>query len=103
MPTRRIVLRGAIALAMGAVAPFSLSGCDAKKGEPSTGSAPTDSIVTPAANKKMLQADVGYQNQPKGDQRCADCQNFLPETNTCMLVTGQVSPQGWCSLWTKKA
>jgi len=89
------VLRGALAVALGAVAPFSLVGCD-KKG------ASTDSIVTPAANKKMSPADVAYQAQPKGEQRCADCQHFLPETSSCILVTGQISPQGWCSLWTKK-
>ena len=44
-----------------------------------------------------------YQAQPKGEQKCGSCLNFVAESNTCKLVAGQVSPEGWCSLWAKKA
>ncbi|WP_300443821.1 high-potential iron-sulfur protein [Zoogloea sp.] len=36
-------------------------------------------------------------------QRCAACLHFNAESNTCKLVEGQISPNGWCDLWTKKA
>jgi len=29
--------------------------------------------------------------------------NFIAESKTCKLVDGQISPEGWCSLWAKKA
>jgi len=51
----------------------------------------------------MTQASVQYQAQPKGDQRCANCLHFIPESNTCKLVEGQVSPEGWCIVWAKQA
>ncbi len=44
-----------------------------------------------------------YQAQPKGEQKCSGCLNFIAESNTCKLVDGQISPDGWCSLWVKKA
>jgi len=28
--------------------------------------------------------------------------NFIAESNTCKLVEGQISPDGWCVLWAKK-
>lgn len=107
-PSRRTVLRGALALGCTLLAPMTLSGCDSQKGA-GTGPAPSsppDSSVTPAAptaTNKMSQASVQYQAQPKGDQRCANCLHFIPESNTCKLVEGQISPEGWCIVWAKQA
>lgn len=113
-PSRRTVLRGALALGCTLLAPMTLSGCDSKKGEGTSSPAPSspapsstpDSSMTPAApaaTSKMTQASVQYQAQPKGDQRCANCLHFIPESNTCKLVEGQVSPEGWCIVWAKQA
>jgi len=82
---------------------------DSKKGTSSTGSAPANppatgaDSATPAAIKKVSQASVQYQTQPKGEQKCGVCQNFIAESNACKLVEGQISPEGWCVLWIKKA
>jgi hypothetical protein len=46
---------------------------------------------------------VQYQTQPKGDQKCGGCLHFIAESNTCKLVEGQISPDGWCILWAQKA
>jgi hypothetical protein len=46
---------------------------------------------------------VQYQLQPKGEQKCANCANFIAASNTCKQVDGQISPEGWCALWIKKA
>jgi hypothetical protein len=109
IPSSRIVLRGALAVGCGLWVPILLSGCDSKKGTNSTGTAPVSPPApsacpaTPAATKKVSQASVQYQAQPKDEQKCGSCVNFIAALNTCKLVDGQVSPEGWCSLWAKKA
>lgn len=119
VPARRVVLRGALAVGCSLWVPMLLSGCDSKKGAdatsptpggpPATSPAPAAPPATsaapaaPAATKKVAQATVQYQPQPKGDQKCSGCVHFIAESNTCKLVDGQISPEGWCSLWAKKA
>lgn len=109
MLPRRVVLRGALAVAVGLLLPPALFGCDSKKGANSTGSTPPGSPATsaeyaaPKTTAKASQASVQYQPQPKGEQKCAGCLQFIPESNTCKVVDGQISPDGWCRLWVKKA
>jgi hypothetical protein len=104
--SRRNVLRGALAVGCGLWLPVVLSGCDSKKSASSTSGAPAGSPATgtePAApGKKLAQVSVQYQSQPKGDQKCSLCTNYIAESNSCKLVDGPISPDGWCSLWTKK-
>lgn len=104
---RRAVLRGMLAVGCGLLLPGLFSGCDSKKGAGSTGSTPANPPATGAgsaapAAKKMSQASVQYQAQPKGEQKCSMCQHFIAESNTCKLVEGQISPEAWCVLWMKK-
>ena len=105
IPPRRVVLRGALAVGCSLVVPIALSGCDSKKGADSPSPAPATSTksAAPAATTKVSQASVQYQAQPKGDQKCSGCVHFIAGSNTCKLVDGQISPEGWCSLWAKKA
>jgi hypothetical protein len=109
IPLRRLVLRGALVLGCSPWVPIALVGCDSKKDANSSSAAPAGSPATsadsaaPAATSKVPQASVQYQAQPKGEQKCGGCLNFIAESNTCKLVAGQVSPEGWCSLWAKKA
>lgn len=111
-PSRRTMLRGALAVGCGLWMPIVLSGCDSKKSAESpasdpagapAGSANSAAPGAPPAVKKLQQANVQYQTLPKGEQKCSLCQHFIAEANTCKLVDGQISPDGWCSLWTKKA
>jgi hypothetical protein len=53
------------------------------------------------AQGKVAQNSVAYQDKPKGAQRCDGCSLFQPP-NACKVVDGNVSPQGWCSLFTAK-
>jgi hypothetical protein len=55
-----------------------------------------------AAQAKVAQSAVAYQDKPKGTQRCEGCNLFQPPT-ACKVVDGAVSPQGWCSLFSAKA
>ncbi|MCK9285090.1 MAG: high-potential iron-sulfur protein [Rhodocyclaceae bacterium] len=108
--SRRVMLRKALAVGCGLCLPVALFGCDSKKGTNSTGAAPTgtapasgEGAKAPAAASKMPQASAKYQAQPKGVQKCSECLHFVAESNTCTLVDGQISPEGWCLMWTKKA
>lgn len=109
IPSRRLVLRGAVALGCGLCLPIVLSGCDSKPGAnpggaPSSGSPATGiNAAAPEATKKVSQASVQYRAQPKGEQKCGNCAHFVTESNTCKLVDGQISPEGWCVAWARKA
>jgi hypothetical protein len=108
IPPRRVVLRGALAVGCGLLLPAALFGCDSKKGETATGAAPAGAPDTSAdtaapAAAKVSQESVQYQAQPKGEQKCDGCMHFIVESNACALVEGQISPDGWCILWAKKA
>ena len=106
---RRAVLRGALAVGCSVLLPAAILGCNSKKDETSSSAAPasppstTTDSAAPAPSSKVSQASVQYQTEPKDGKKCADCMNFIAESNTCKLVAGQVSPEGWCSLWAKKA
>lgn len=111
IPSRRLVLRGALAVGCGLCLPLVLSGCDSKPGAssaPAGAAAPGPSAAAAApaasgASKKATQAGVQYQLQPKGEQKCSNCRHFIAASNTCMLVDGQISPEAWCIIWAKLA
>jgi len=109
IPSRRDVLRGALAVGFSLLVPAALFGCNSKPSENSTGAAPPSPAAAgtqpaaPESTGKATQASVQYQAQPKGDKKCSGCMHFSAESNTCNVVDGQISPDGWCSLWVKKA
>lgn len=62
------------------------------------GATPAPSDV-PASSTKVSKAQAQYQDTPKGDQKCANCTFFIADNNTCKVVEGEVSPNGWSALW----
>lgn len=90
---RRTVLRGILAIGCSLFVPVALFN-SATAGAAS---------ATPAEIKKVPKASVQYRTHPNGEKRCGTCVNFIAESNTCKRVEGPVSPNGWCSLWNKKA
>jgi hypothetical protein len=80
--SRRVVLTGA-ALALGAAAAAT-------------------AVSQAAAQEKISQADAKYQATPKGEQHCDGCVNFQPP-KACKFVQGDISPSGWCQLFTPKS
>jgi len=57
---------------------------------------------------KSSKAAMKYQDKPKGDQQCSNCKFFIPgktpeASGTCQLVEGSISPQGWCTAYSKKS
>ena len=54
------------------------------------------------AQSKVSKKVAKYQDTPKNGQKCADC-NFFRPPKSCQLVAGDISPNGWCSFFAKKA
>jgi hypothetical protein len=54
-----------------------------------------------AAQGKMAQQLVGYQDTPRGPDRCDNCIQFQPPS-LCKVVEGTIAPSGWCKLYVKK-
>jgi hypothetical protein len=87
--SRRTVLRSGLVAAFCLFVPITLLGACSKGTESNT----------PALLKKLSKAAVKYQGQPMGTQACSNCMNFNSAQKTCQRVEGEVSPDGWCTLW----
>ena len=58
-------------------------------------------MATPAYAKMTPQA-AGYQASSKTSQKCSGCALFKAPSS-CNLVDGDISPDGWCRLFTQKS
>ncbi|SDB70992.1 high-potential iron-sulfur protein [Belnapia rosea] len=60
-------------------------------------------LVTAAARAqdKLAPEMVMYQDQPKDGQKCSTCLHFQAP-NACAIVSGNISPEGWCAVWAAK-
>jgi hypothetical protein len=54
------------------------------------------------SQQKASKEAMKYQDKPNGDKQCSNCLNFLPN-NSCKIVEGTISPQGYCMAWVKKS
>lgn len=59
------------------------------------------------AEAKASKATVKYQSSPKGAAKCSGCKFFIAGKSktamgTCQIVDGAISPNGWCTAYTKK-
>lgn len=52
--------------------------------------------------QKASKAAMKYQDHPDGDKKCSGCMQFEPP-NSCKVVDGTISPNGYCIAWVKKA
>jgi len=57
-----------------------------------------------AATNAAVRAGLKYQGTPEGDKSCANCMQFVAP-NSCKVIPGdtEISPQGYCAVWAKKA
>ena len=79
--SRRIVLKSAVVLAGAACA----------------GVAQRQAL----AQGKVAKAAMKYQDHPNGDQKCSNCMQFVAP-DSCKIVEGKISPDGYCIAWVKK-
>jgi hypothetical protein len=57
-------------------------------------------IRTARAQQKVSKELAQYQDSPKDGHKCSECSLFEPP-KACKAVEGDISPDGWCQLWTK--
>jgi hypothetical protein len=103
-PQRRNLLRFVAAGGVALCAPM-MWGCKGEQqpaGMPEKPPAAAGSAL-PGGSGKVSQADAQYQNTPKTDQKCSKCMHFIADSNSCKLVEGRVSPEGWCKFFAAKA
>ena len=53
----------------------------------------------PQEQKKLTQAAAKYQDRPKGNEACGACPYFV-FPRSCVVVEGDISPNGWCPIYT---
>jgi hypothetical protein len=53
----------------------------------------------PQEQKKLTQAAAHYQDHPKGNEGCGSCPYFI-FPKSCVVVEGDISPTGWCPIYT---
>jgi High potential iron-sulfur protein len=57
---------------------------------------------TATADAADNKAQFKYQNHPNANgQKCSTCSLFKPP-NACKVVTGTISPNGWCVAYSPK-
>jgi anaerobic selenocysteine-containing dehydrogenase len=83
-PSRRTILKNAALAAGIAVIPFAAR-----------------------AQAKATKQAMQYQDQPKGDQTCDGCLQWIPGAKPdapgeCKVVDGPINPKGWCVAFVKK-
>jgi len=69
--------------------------------------AATIALPLQADAAKQCKPAMKYQNKPKGSQKCAGCRFFIRgktanANGACQIVSGSISPNGWCVAWAKK-
>ena len=67
-------------------------------------------VVAFAAKNEPLRKAMKYQDKPEGDKKCSTCMQFVPgktakDLGGCKIFAGdtEVSPEGYCTAWVKKA
>jgi len=63
-----------------------------------------------AATNAALRTSLKYQGKPEDDKSCAKCMQFVPGASAkdlggCKIIPGdtEISPQGYCIAWAKRA
>ena len=63
-----------------------------------------------AATNAAMRTSLKYQGKPDGEKSCGNCVQFVPGANAkalggCKVMPGdtEISPQGYCTAWVKKA
>ena len=88
LTTRRRVLKAGFAAAGSVAAIGTAQAADAGP--------PHGDSTAPSGGTKLSPEAVQYQPTPKDWQKCLFCAYFQAP-DTCGIVAGKVSPQGWCT------
>ena len=59
-------------------------------------------LASSAAWAKTDQKTAMYQGEPKDGNKCSGCAQFKAP-NACVIVEGEIAPEGWCQFYMAKA
>jgi hypothetical protein len=96
---RRTLLLGTLA-GVGVIGVSVLTGC---RDETVERPGPDTDVAEPGEGAKLSQEQAEYRDTPQNGEKCSNCQHFIAESNTCAVVEGEVSPDGWCKLWVEES
>ena len=71
----------------------ALAGCGLARNAAAQDYRPQDQV-------QLTKAAARYQDQPKNSESCASCPYFKVP-NGCVVVQGEISPTGWCPMYTQ--
>ncbi len=67
-------------------------------------------VAALAAKNEPMRTNAKYRDSPEGDKKCSNCAQFIPgkaegDLGGCTIFVGdtEVSPNGYCIAWSKKA
>ena len=55
-----------------------------------------------ASSTKVTKTQSKYQDSPNNGQQCSNCPQFVRASNSCKIVQGVISPEGWCNLFVRR-
>jgi len=84
-PSRRRAIKGAASIGAAAALAGALESVAQQKPK--------------AGLKKRSKEAVGYRDEPLEGRSCAKCVLYVGH-GECVIVEGEVSPNGWCAQWT---
>ena len=90
MPAKQLTSRRAAIGAIGAAAAFACGLTRAARAQD----------YHPQAQTKLTQVAAHYQGGPRGDESCGSCPYFIAPKG-CVAVEGDISPNGWCPIYTR--
>ncbi|SER09123.1 High potential iron-sulfur protein [Nitrosomonas sp. Nm51] len=66
------------------------------------------SNTTKSEAAKASKAQMKYQDEPNGSEKCSNCIQFIPSetpdaNGNCKVVQGSISPEGWCTAFAPKS
>ena len=88
-PSRRVALKTAVSVTGGALLAGALRAGELQVPKPKP----------KAGLQKRSKEKVGYRDEPYDGRSCAKCVLYVGH-GECVLVEGEVSPDGWCLQWT---
>jgi hypothetical protein len=51
---------------------------------------------------KFRKFEVKFEHPANGEDRCARCVHFIPESQSCKIVKGHIEDRDWCSKFEDK-
>ena len=59
-------------------------------------------IARAEGSKKKSKSAVNFEHPAEGVDRCEDCKYFIAASDACKKVNGNIQPEDWCKLFSRR-